>query len=168
MSQLVMRRSNLNSLPALTPPEELIIHTEDERSKESWERIISDAFGGVHKYDMMTSDPAYAPDRVYFVREHTQDAAVSAAFTRAVNGIPGVRVSANDAGLHALITHAFLSESEMLARAEGAGIRLSGLSGYCHRAAPMPSTVVSGFAGLNLAQIGELAALLADAWGVRA
>ena len=83
MSQLVMRRSNLNSLPALTPPEELIIHTEDERSKESWERIISDAFGGVHKYDMMTSDPAYAPDRVYFVREHTQDAAVSAAFTRA-------------------------------------------------------------------------------------
>ena len=92
----------------------------------------------------------------------------SAAFTRAVNGIPGVRVSANDAGLHALITHAFLSESEMLARAEGVGIRLSGLSGYCHRAAPMPSTVVSGFAGLNLAQIGELAALLADAWGARA
>ena len=87
-----------------------------------------------------------------------------AALTAALSAIDGVSVLANDAGLHVLITHARLSEGELIARAASRGIRLSGLSGYCHQAAPAPSTVVCGFAGLTDAQVPELAALLAQAW----
>ena len=82
MSQLLMRRKNLCELPPLTPPKELVIHTEDERSKESWERIIDNSFGSTHSYSMITEDPSYAPDRVFFVREHTQDDATACAFAR--------------------------------------------------------------------------------------
>ena len=87
-----------------------------------------------------------------------------AALAHALNQIDGVKVSADDAGLHFLITHAALSESDMLKRAAESGISLRGLSEYCHTVPPPASTVVIGFAGLAGQQIPELAALLADAW----
>lgn len=87
-----------------------------------------------------------------------------AALSRALSNIPQVRVSASDAGLHFLVSHERLCEQEMLKRAAAQGIRLNGLSEYCHAAAPAPSTVVIGFAALNESQAEEVAALLKAAW----
>lgn len=87
-----------------------------------------------------------------------------AALSRALNGLPGVRVSADDAGLHFLISHDRLSENQLLTLAAKAGIQLHGLSEYCHSVSPRPSTAVTGFAGLRDEQIPVLTALLAAAW----
>ena len=54
----------------------------------------------------------------------------------------------------------------MLARAAACGVRLTGLSAYCHASRPAPSTAVIGFAGLKDEEIPELAGLLARAWRV--
>ena len=83
---------------------------------------------------------------------------------RALGNTGGVRVSAADAGLHFLLTHERLSEQEMLSRALERGIRLHGLSEYCHTACPAPSTVVMGFAGIADGQRDELIHLLHEAW----
>ncbi len=87
-----------------------------------------------------------------------------AALSEALSKIDGVRVSANDGGLHLLITHDRLTEQEMLDRAARYGILLHGLSEYRHSAQISPSTVVAGFAALSPQQIPELAALLEKAW----
>jgi len=87
-----------------------------------------------------------------------------AALSEALSAIRGVCISANDAGLHFLITHDSLSEEELLARAAARGILLHGLSEYCLLTPARPSTVVIGFAGLNDLQIPELAARLKQAW----
>lgn len=90
----------------------------------------------------------------------TRCLALSAALAR----IDGVRVSANDAGLHFLLSHARLSEQDMIARAAERGVSLRGLSEYCRAAEPPASTVVVGFAGLRDDQITPLADLLREAW----
>ena len=87
-----------------------------------------------------------------------------AALSEALSAIDGVSVSANDGGLHLLITHKHLTENEMLARAARYGILLHGLSEYRYSAPISPSTVVAGFAALSSEQIPELAALLEKAW----
>ena len=89
-----------------------------------------------------------------------------AALSRALEDIGNVRVHANDAGLHFLISHDILSEADMLARAADCGVRLTGLSAYCRASCPAPSTAVIGFAGLKDEEIPELAGLLARAWRV--
>ncbi len=87
-----------------------------------------------------------------------------AALSAALNRLDGVRVSADDAGLHFLITHNRLTEQDMIARAGQRGILLHGLSAYCRSAPPALSTVVMGFAGLSDDQIDPLVSLLGDAW----
>ena len=84
--------------------------------------------------------------------------------TRALNALPGVSVTGDDAGLHFLIKHEHLTESEMLLHAREQGLSLHGISEYCREAAPPPSTVVTGFAGLTDEQIIEFAALIGKAW----
>lgn len=88
-----------------------------------------------------------------------------AVFTEALSAIPGVTLSGQEAGLHFLLTLPRLSEEELVARAAEQSVRLFPLSRYCHSAAPRPSTVVLGFAGLTEQELAEAAALLARAWG---
>ena len=87
-----------------------------------------------------------------------------AALSGALRKIEGVSVSANDAGLHFLISHDRLTENEMISRAAIHGICLRGLSEYMHTEKSASSTVIMGFAGLADHQIPELAALLESAW----
>lgn len=86
-----------------------------------------------------------------------------AALARGLRKIDSVSVTADNAGLHFLVSHNRLSEQEMISRAAGLGIALHGLSEYSSAPA-LSSTVVIGFAGLADEQIPALAALLNEAW----
>ncbi len=77
--------------------------------------------------------------------------------------LPGVSLSGQEAGLHFLLTHHSMSESEILSACRLQGIELAGLSRYCHRIAPMPSTVVIGYAGLEAGQVKLAAKRLEEA-----
>ena len=88
-----------------------------------------------------------------------------ALFTRALSAIPGVSISGQEAGLHFLLTLPRFSEAELVERAQQVSVRLSPLSRYCHAAAPRPSTVVLGYAGLSQQELDGAAAALARAWG---
>lgn len=87
-----------------------------------------------------------------------------ARFTEALSAIDGVTLSGQQAGLHFLLTHATLSEEELVARAADVGVRVHPLSRYCHSVPPVPSTVVVGFAGLDENELEDAAALLKAAW----
>ena len=87
-----------------------------------------------------------------------------AALVRNLRAIEGLSVSADDAGLHFLLTHDRLTEDEMLRRAAEHGVRLRGLSEYCHVKQSARSTVVMGFAGLTDSQLSDFSALLEKAW----
>jgi len=80
LPQLAMRLNDLSKIPELHLPENFTLHTENENSQKSWERIIGDSFKGAFRYTMMTEDLGYAPDRVFFIQEHRQDIATAAAF----------------------------------------------------------------------------------------
>ena len=86
------------------------------------------------------------------------------ALKQALLNIPGASVRGDEAGLHFLLTVAGRSEEELVRGALDAGIPLRGLSEYCRRPAPLPSTVVVGYAGLKDEQIGAAAATLRRAW----
>lgn len=80
-------------------------------------------------------------------------------------GADTLQFSGQHTGLHLLMTHkGNLSEAELLHRAANAGVKLSGLSEYCFRVAPAPSTLVLGYGALNPAQIQPLAQLLCRIW----
>ena len=87
-----------------------------------------------------------------------------ALFTEALREIPGVTISGAEAGLHFLATLPRFSEPELVERAAAKSVRVHPLSRYCHSAAPRPSTVVLGFAGLAEDEIRRTAALLKEAW----
>lgn len=87
-----------------------------------------------------------------------------ALFTGALSAIPGASISGAEGGLHFLLTLPRYSEGELVARAAEKFVRVHPLSRYCHRAAPRPSTVVLGFAGLGMEEIGRAAELLRAAW----
>ena len=78
--------------------------------------------------------------------------------------IPGARVSGAQAGLHFLLTVPGKAEEWLVQRAAAAGVPLRGLSTYC-RECPCPqSTLVLGFAGLELEDIPAAAAALQEAF----
>lgn len=79
---------------------------------------------------------------------------------------PSVRLSGDDAGLHFLMAVDALPESELVARATAAGVKVRGLSEYAHRAQVPPSTLVIGYAGLSEEDIRRASALLIEAWGL--
>lgn len=85
-------------------------------------------------------------------------------FTQALGRIHGVSLSGAQAGLHFLLTLPGHSEAELTARAAARSVRVQPLSRYCHRAAPLPSTVVLGYAGLPEEDLSAAASLLAEAW----
>lgn len=85
-------------------------------------------------------------------------------FTQALSQIDGVTLSGQQAGLHFLLTHPHLSESELVALAEQQSVRVYPLSRYCHAVTPIPRTIVLGFAGLSEAQLQETAARLKKAY----
>lgn len=87
-----------------------------------------------------------------------------ALFTEALSVIPGAKISGQDAGLHFLLTVPRFSEGKLVARAASRSVRVHPLSRYYHSAAPRPSTVVLGFAGLTEADLKDAAAALAEAY----
>lgn len=80
--------------------------------------------------------------------------------TQALSSIPHAHLSGHGAGLHFLLTVSSYSEEELVARAHAHGIRVHALSQYCHTVAPIPSTLVIGYAGLTLEEIPQAAAAL--------
>ena len=84
----------------------------------------------------------------------------------ALTKIDGLTVSGSDGGIHFLLTLPRLSETELLARAAGAGLPLRGLSEFCHRVPPRPSTLVLGYGGLATEEIGPVVDRLAKAWAL--
>lgn len=87
-----------------------------------------------------------------------------AVFTQALEAIPGVSISGQEAGLHFLLTLPRLDEGELVARAAQASVRVQPLSRYCLAVPPAPSTVVLGFGGLTVEQLEGAARALARAW----
>lgn len=82
----------------------------------------------------------------------------------ALGQIEGVRISGSDGGIHFLLTDERFSEEELRRRAMAQGIALRGLSEYCRRCAPLPSTLVVGYGGLDDDKIEEAARRLRAAW----
>lgn len=97
LPQLVMRLSTLEHLPEIELKDGFSLHTEQPGSDACWEWIESAAFGQPLKYDAMRAEAAYAPERVWFVREHSQDVASASAFRR--DQYPG------EGYLHMVATH---------------------------------------------------------------
>ncbi len=89
-----------------------------------------------------------------------------AALLEGLAQIDGLRVSGAEGGIHFLVTLPRLSETELLRRAAGAGLPLRGLSEFCHRVKPEPSTLVLGYGGLATERIPELTARLKAAWAL--
>lgn len=89
-----------------------------------------------------------------------------AALVTALCEIEGVRISGDDGGIHFLLTNDNYSEPELIARALEAGINLRGLSPYCRLSAPLASTLVVGYGGLDDGKIQEAAERLKEAWTV--
>ena len=83
---------------------------------------------------------------------------------QAIAAIDGAAVSGADGGIHFLLTLPQHSEAALIARAADAGIALHGLSEYCRKTAPLPSTLVVGYGGLPTAQIGSVVQALRAAW----
>ena len=75
-----------------------------------------------------------------------------------------VHLSGHEAGLHCLLTHEHLSETELLARARGGGVQLRGLSEYVHGGVCRKNTLVLGYGGLDEGQIRCAAQILREVW----
>lgn len=86
------------------------------------------------------------------------------ALREALLTIPGARICGHEAGLHFMLTVPHLPEQALLQKATEAGIRLRGLSEYCLQAAPLPSTLVLGYAGLKDEQVIPAVDILRRAW----
>lgn len=82
LPQLYMIRRDLERLPALQLPEGYDIRTFRPGDEFAWERVIAASFdrdpGDVDFARTMRSDPAFCPERVFFV-EHAADGVVGTA-----------------------------------------------------------------------------------------
>ena len=72
---LTMRRSLSVPAPDLGPlPDGFSVHTDDGRCAGAWEWIIRAAFEDPDfSYSLVRDDPLCAPERVFFVKEYSQD-----------------------------------------------------------------------------------------------
>ena len=86
------------------------------------------------------------------------------ALMTALTRIDDLTVSGADGGIHFLLSLPRLSEGELLRRASNAGLSLRGLSAFCHRVIPSPSTLVLGYGGLPTEEIGPVVDCLVEAW----
>ena len=87
-----------------------------------------------------------------------------AVLSQALAQIEGAALTGQQAGLHFLFSMPKFSEAELIARAATVGIHVNPLSRYYHAAAPLPSTVVFGFAGLSESELVNAADLLKKAY----
>ena len=87
-----------------------------------------------------------------------------AALLTALGRIDGVRISGADGGIHFLLTNPRLSEKELVRSAGAAGLRLTGLSEFCSRVPPEPSTLVIGFGGLPTEEVSRAVSRMEAAW----
>ena len=87
-----------------------------------------------------------------------------AALLAALGQIEGLQVSGAEGGIHFLLRLPRYEEAELLRRAAAAGLPLRGLSDFCRRCPPPPSTLVLGYGGLPTERVAEAAARLKAAW----
>ena len=80
--------------------------------------------------------------------------------------IPGALITGDAAGLHFVLTLPSKTEKQLVSGARQAGIFLTGVSAYCHKAPAVPSSVVVGFAGLKDDQLKDAVRTLRAAWDV--
>lgn len=80
------------------------------------------------------------------------------------DAFPDCAISGDGAGLHFLFTLPRLSEDRLVRRAAQVGVEVHGLSEYCRAAAPLPSTLVLGFAGLDDRSADRAVERLRTAW----
>lgn len=67
--QLLMLRDNWEGLPSLELPTPYCLRSLKEGDGKAWEEIIMAAFGVNPGYDMLKEDPAFRPERVWFVTD---------------------------------------------------------------------------------------------------
>ena len=69
------------------------------------------------------------------------------------------------AGVHLLMSFAdHVSESELVHRAENAGVKVYGLSDYCIGENQRSATILLGYANLSEEEIREATAILKEVW----
>jgi len=74
-------------------------------------------------------------------------------------------VEGQEAGLHLLLTsHRKGVEEKMVSQARQSGVRVYGLSGYYLDSSKRTSTVITGYAGYEAAELEGAAGLLVDSW----
>ncbi|MDR1465747.1 MAG: GNAT family N-acetyltransferase [Oscillospiraceae bacterium] len=85
--QLLMRRKDLDGLPALELPPGVALRPFRENDGAHWERIVNAAFGRKMTFDgKMRTDPAFRPERILFLETEGRPAAVAAAWYREAYG----------------------------------------------------------------------------------
>lgn len=108
--QLKMVRDLTTPLPVLPPmPAGFTIHTDDGTCDKAWEWIIGASFGWDCSYDMIRNDQSCAPERVFFVREYSQDVATAAVQIRENVGtlhMVGIHPSGEGRGISKYVVHA--------------------------------------------------------------
>ena len=86
------------------------------------------------------------------------------ALIEAMGKIDGVTLTGHEAGLHCLLTHAHLSERELIDRAKEKDALFKGLSEYARGHDCKENTLVVGFGGISEEEIFAAAGLLREAW----
>lgn len=66
-AQLVMERAHLLPLDSIELPPGFTLQRYQPGYEKHWESIIQQSFGQFFAFSMMTSDPSFHPDRVFFV-----------------------------------------------------------------------------------------------------
>lgn len=87
-----------------------------------------------------------------------------AVLTQLLTASCGMEVRGCEAGLHLLAVHPRLPERELVSRAAGEGVKVTGLSRYSKLYLPTDRGVVLGFAGLTAEEIRGAAQRLQAAW----
>ncbi len=95
--QLRMRKATLQDLPEIRLPDGFTISSAQEDAQQAWEWIIKGSFEADTPYTKMTEDPAYKPERIWFVYSYNQPMATAACYTR--------EEYPNEAYLHMVGTH---------------------------------------------------------------
>ncbi len=84
--QLRMLRPDLENLPGLDLPDGYNVRSYQPGDDKAWEHIIDQSFGakpGSHSFDsIMRKDPAFRPERIWFIVQDRQPVATASAYSQ--------------------------------------------------------------------------------------